>query len=133
MSFLEIFEPGLQHLREEKDRQKMLIVRPSHGGGAPLGIDLDAGTATIGAALPQDAPNRDNAAANGAMLRTRRPDSQARVSVLLPRTPRNIYPSESCHPTTTSQGTVGEPPGASAHNNQAHTSRNPRPRKSRST
>jgi hypothetical protein len=37
VSFLEIFEPGLQHLREEKDRQKLLIVGPSHGGGAPAG------------------------------------------------------------------------------------------------
>jgi hypothetical protein len=25
----------------------MLVVRPSHGGGPPLGIDLDAGTALI--------------------------------------------------------------------------------------
>jgi hypothetical protein len=47
MSFLEIFQPGLKHLREEKDRQRMLVVRPSHGGGPPLGIDLDAGTASI--------------------------------------------------------------------------------------
>ena len=31
MSFLEVFEPGLKHLREEKDRQKMVVVRPSHG------------------------------------------------------------------------------------------------------
>ena len=47
MSFLEIFQPGLKHLREEKDRQRMLVIRPSHGGGPPLGIDLDAGTAAI--------------------------------------------------------------------------------------
>ena len=47
MSFLEIFQPGLKHLHEESDRQRMLLVRPSHGGGAPLGIDLDAGTASI--------------------------------------------------------------------------------------
>jgi hypothetical protein len=47
MSFLEIFQPGLKHLREEKDRQRMLVIRPSHGGGPPLGIDLDAGTASI--------------------------------------------------------------------------------------
>jgi hypothetical protein len=25
----------------------MLVIRPSHGGGPPLGIDLDAGTASI--------------------------------------------------------------------------------------
>jgi hypothetical protein len=41
----------MRYLREEKDRQKVLVVRPKHGGGAPpLGIDLDAGTALI--ALP---------------------------------------------------------------------------------
>ena len=47
MSFFELFQPELKYLREEKDRQKMLIAEPSHGGGAPLGIDLDAGTAKI--------------------------------------------------------------------------------------
>jgi hypothetical protein len=47
MNFLEIFEPGLKYLREEKDRQRILVIEPSHGGGAPLGIDLDAGTAKI--------------------------------------------------------------------------------------
>jgi hypothetical protein len=47
MNFLEIFEPGLKYLRAEKDRQKILVVKPSHGGGALLGIDLDAGTAKI--------------------------------------------------------------------------------------
>ena len=47
MSFLEIFQPGLKHLYDEKDRQRMLVVRPSHGGGPPLGIDLEAGTASI--------------------------------------------------------------------------------------
>lgn len=47
VSFLELFQPGLQYMREEKDRQKILVAKPSHGGGAPLGIDLDAGTAKI--------------------------------------------------------------------------------------
>ena len=47
MSFFELFQPELKYLREEKERQKMLIAKPSHGGGAPLGIDLDAGTAKI--------------------------------------------------------------------------------------
>ena len=47
MSFFEIFQPGLQHLREERDRRRMLVVRPTHGGGPPLGIDLDGGTAKI--------------------------------------------------------------------------------------
>jgi len=52
MSFLEIFQPDLKHLREERDRQKMLVVRPSHGGGAPMGINLDAGKATISITPP---------------------------------------------------------------------------------
>lgn len=47
MSFFELFQPGLRHLREEKERQKMLVSKPNHGGGAPLGIDLEAGTAKI--------------------------------------------------------------------------------------
>ena len=47
MSFFEIFQPGLKYLREEKDRQKMLVSKPTHGGGAPLGIDLEGGTAKI--------------------------------------------------------------------------------------
>ena len=45
--FFEIFQPGLKYLREERDRQKMLVSKPTHGGGAPLGIDLDGGTAKI--------------------------------------------------------------------------------------
>ena len=47
MSFFEIFQPGLQHLREERDRRRTVVVRPTHGGGPPLGIDLDGGTAKI--------------------------------------------------------------------------------------
>ncbi len=47
MSFFEIFQPGLEHLRKEKDRYKMLVSKPTHGGGAPLGIDLEAGVAKI--------------------------------------------------------------------------------------
>jgi hypothetical protein len=47
MSFFEIFQPGLQHLREERDRLKTLVSKPVPGGGAPLGIDLDTGKAVI--------------------------------------------------------------------------------------
>jgi hypothetical protein len=47
MSFFEVFNPGLRHLREEKERQKMLVSQPTHGGGAPLGIDLDGGIAKL--------------------------------------------------------------------------------------
>lgn len=53
MSFLEIFQPGIRHLHEEKVRRTMLVSRPTHGGGAPLGIDLEAGVATIKIAAPR--------------------------------------------------------------------------------
>src|SRR5215207_980747 len=60
MSFFELFQPGLKYLREEKERQKMLVSKPTHGGGAPLGIDLDAGTAKI-----TITPRTDSAASGG--------------------------------------------------------------------
>jgi hypothetical protein len=47
MSFFEIFQPGLRHLREERDRLKTMVARPKHGGEGPLGIDLDGGKATF--------------------------------------------------------------------------------------
>ena len=59
MSFFEIFQPGLKYLREEKDRQKMLVSKPTHGGGAPLGIDLDGGTAKISIARAAPAPKEE--------------------------------------------------------------------------
>lgn len=52
MSFLEIFQPGLKYLREERDRRKIMVANPTHGGGPPLGIDLDAGTAKITISRP---------------------------------------------------------------------------------
>ena len=63
MSFGEIFNPGLRHLREEKERQKMLVSKPTHGGGSPFGIDLEAGVAKITvrrpAADPDPAPDTE--------------------------------------------------------------------------
>ncbi len=60
MSFLEVFSPGMQHLREERDRRKMLVVRPAYGGGGkPLGIDLEAGTATFARPQPKGDPAPD--------------------------------------------------------------------------
>lgn len=56
MSFFEIFQPGLRHLREERDRLKTLVSKPTPGGGAPLGIDLDTGKATI--RLPAQADDK---------------------------------------------------------------------------
>jgi hypothetical protein len=66
VTFFELFQPGLKHLREEKERQKMLVSKPTHGGGAPLGIDLDAGTAkiTIKPKVRPDAPPAADAAAD---------------------------------------------------------------------
>jgi hypothetical protein len=52
MSFLEIFQPGLKYLREERDRRKIMVANPTHGGAPPLGIDLDAGTARITISRP---------------------------------------------------------------------------------
>jgi hypothetical protein len=54
MSFLEIFQPGLRHLREERERQRTDVAHPKKGG-PPLGIDLDAGTARI--VVPRPAPS----------------------------------------------------------------------------
>jgi hypothetical protein len=64
VSFLEIFQPGLKHLREERDRHKMLVVRTSHGG-APMGIDLDAGKATIAVTPHQFEPDEPDAQDTG--------------------------------------------------------------------
>ena len=47
MSFLEIFQPGLKHLREERLRQRMNVAHPTDGADPLMEIDLDAGTATI--------------------------------------------------------------------------------------
>ena len=53
MSFLEIFQPGLRHLREEQNRQQLIVPRP-RASGPPLGIDLDRGTAVIRLPDPGD-------------------------------------------------------------------------------
>jgi hypothetical protein len=65
VSFLEIFQPGLKHVREERDRQKMLVVRPLHGASAPMGIDLDAGKATISVTPSQLEPPEPEAPDTG--------------------------------------------------------------------
>lgn len=44
MSFIEIFAPGMRHLREERERQRHNVTYPKQGA-PPFGIDLDAGTA----------------------------------------------------------------------------------------
>ena len=62
MSFMEIFQPGLKHLREEQYRRQMDVAYPTNGGNPPMDIDLDAGTATIVVRLP--APGRVEEAAD---------------------------------------------------------------------
>lgn len=42
----EIFQPGIAHLIEEKERQRLDIVQ-SEDGDPPWEIDLDAGTAVL--------------------------------------------------------------------------------------
>ena len=46
MSFLEIFAPGLRHLREERARQRHDAAEPRRSD-PPFEIDLEAGTARI--------------------------------------------------------------------------------------
>ena len=45
-SFIEIFNPGHKHLREERDRKRIEAQIPE-SAGPPLGIDLDRGVAHI--------------------------------------------------------------------------------------
>ena len=47
MSFMEIFQSGLKHLREERLRQQHDIAYPPNGADPLVEINLDAGTATI--------------------------------------------------------------------------------------
>jgi hypothetical protein len=44
--FIEIFQPGYKHLREERDRKRIEAQIPE-SGAPPFGVDLDAGTAVI--------------------------------------------------------------------------------------
>jgi len=53
---MEIFQPGLKYLREERDRRRMDVAYPTNGGSPPIEIDLDAGIATIVVRVP--APER---------------------------------------------------------------------------
>ena len=44
---MEIFQPGLKHLREERQRQQHDIAYPTDGADPLVDINLDAGTAPI--------------------------------------------------------------------------------------
>jgi hypothetical protein len=54
MSFMEIFQPGLKFLREERERERMNVAYPMNGADPLMEIDLDAGTATIVVAAPMN-------------------------------------------------------------------------------
>ena len=41
---MEILQPGLRHVREERERLELMVDHPD-SGAPPLGIDLDGGTA----------------------------------------------------------------------------------------
>lgn len=41
-----IFEPGLKHLVDERERQRLEIVRPGDGA-PPFGVDLDSGVVDL--------------------------------------------------------------------------------------
>jgi hypothetical protein len=62
MSFFELFQPGLRHLREERDRQKSVVANPAQGEGGPLGIDLSQGKAKF-TMPPATAPGEEDAEA----------------------------------------------------------------------
>ena len=76
MSFMEIFQPGLKHLREEQYRRQMDVAYPTNGGSPPIDIDLDAGTATIVVRLPD--PDSGEPPADEPVLHEPGPDELAR-------------------------------------------------------
>lgn len=41
---MEFFQPGLRHVREERERLELTVEHPE-SGAPPLGIDLDGGIA----------------------------------------------------------------------------------------
>lgn len=62
MSFLEIFQPSLKFLREERERQRMNVTHPTDGADPLIEIDLDAGTAVIVMPAPAQATTDPDAA-----------------------------------------------------------------------
>ena len=60
--FIEIFNPGHKHLREERDRKRIEAQIPK-SEGKPFGIDLDGGTAVI--RVPKSGASPDDAVPAG--------------------------------------------------------------------
>ena len=53
----------------------MLVSKPTHGGGAPLGIDLEAGIAKITVRRPAADPEPEQAPADDPVLDSPDPDT----------------------------------------------------------
>lgn len=54
MSFIEIFDPGARFWREQRDREKTLVVEDAEGGSGPKPLDLDSGQVILQMPAPQD-------------------------------------------------------------------------------
>ena len=61
--FIEIFNPGHKHLREERDRKRIEAQIPK-SAGPPFGIDLDGGVARLPAPQPNPASPDDAVASS---------------------------------------------------------------------
>ena len=62
--FIEIFNPGHKHLREERDRKRVEAQIPK-SEGKPFGVDLDGGVAVIRMPKPAAQPSPDDAVPPG--------------------------------------------------------------------
>ncbi len=52
--FFELFQPGLRHLREQRDLDKVLVVESKRGDDGPAPLDLDSGHVVL--RLPKRPP-----------------------------------------------------------------------------
>jgi hypothetical protein len=64
--FIEIFNPGHKHLREERDRKRIEAQIPKIAG-KPFGIDLDGGTAIIRVSRTADGESPDGGSPDDAV------------------------------------------------------------------
>ncbi len=51
--FFQLFQPGLRHLREQRDLDKVLVVDQKKGGTGPRPLDFDSGTVVLRPPTPQ--------------------------------------------------------------------------------
>lgn len=57
--FFQLFNPGLRHLREQQDLEKILVVDDAQGGSGPRPLDLESGSVVL--RMPQPRPGGDDA------------------------------------------------------------------------